>query len=172
MLFGLFCVPVLRRTVPESSYTVTCLPLQTVTESCRFVITRLVQWQQFHFSLIVMAKPFIYALLITLTLVTHTPLMWISDCRVRLTPVVNWVMLSWVGESCTAAICWLKWADITCSLRITTVFELLAASRFRLEPHWNGGSSGFQFPEDYYTHIDIVMFMHHCRGILYQELRV
>lgn len=32
-----FCsslVPVLRRAVPESSYTVTCLPLQTVTESC------------------------------------------------------------------------------------------------------------------------------------------
>lgn len=37
--FGLFSafacvVPVLRRTFPESSYTVTCLPLQTVTESC------------------------------------------------------------------------------------------------------------------------------------------
>lgn len=27
-------VPVLRRTVPESSYTVICLPLQIVTESC------------------------------------------------------------------------------------------------------------------------------------------
>ncbi len=62
--------------------------------------------------------------------------MWISDCRARCTPVVNWVMLSWAGASCTAATCWLKWADITCSHRITTVLELLAASRFRLEPHW------------------------------------
>ncbi len=32
----LIVVPVLRRAVPESSYTVTCLPLQTVTEACRY----------------------------------------------------------------------------------------------------------------------------------------
>lgn len=35
-LFFLSIVPVLRRLVPESSYTTTCLPFQTVTECCRY----------------------------------------------------------------------------------------------------------------------------------------
>ena len=63
--------------------------------------------------------------------------MCMSDWRARWSPGENWVMLSWVGVSCTAATCWLQWADMRCSQRIRTVFELLAASRFRLEPHWN-----------------------------------
>lgn len=58
-----------------------------------------------------------------------------SACRARCSPEVNIVMLSWVGVSCRAATCWLKWADITCSHRIRTVLELLAASRLKLEPH-------------------------------------
>lgn len=70
-----------------------------------------------------------------ITLVTHTPLMCMSDSSARWDPVLNWLMLSWVGVSWTAASCWLKWADITCSHRMSTVLVLLAARRFRLEPH-------------------------------------
>lgn len=84
--------------------------------------------------------------------------MCMSDCRARCAPDVNWVMLSWVGASCTAATCWLKWADITCSHRISTVLELLAASRFRLEPHWNRKSE-WTFPADYYEKNAIFMFL-------------
>lgn len=181
ILSGLFIVvPVLRRTVPESSYTVTCLPLQTVTESCWYethpvtmisisVFTSLHgnPLQRCSESFLTYRKiSIILPLLISsLTLVTHTPLMCMSDCRARCTPVVNWVMLSWVGVSCTAATCWLKWADITCSHRISTVFELLAASRFRLEPHWNGRSE-WTFPADCYTYVDKnVIFMFICHHL-------
>lgn len=92
--------------------------------------------------------------------------MCISDCKARCAPVANWVMLSWVGVSCTAATCWLKWADIKCSHRISTVFELLAASRFRLEPHCNRRSE-WTFPEKYYTYTLLCwnyIFFYHIFG--------
>lgn len=96
------------------------------------------------------------------TLVTQTPLMCMSDCRGRCPPELNWVTLSCVGVSCTAATCWLKCADITCSHRISTVVELFAASRFRFEPHWNGRSE-WTFPA-YYRIVQNFPFITMCKN--------
>ncbi|KAK0135147.1 hypothetical protein N1851_029035 [Merluccius polli] len=58
------------------------------------------------------------------------------------------LMLSWEGESCTAATCWLQWASITCSHRMSTDDTLAIAKRCRLEPHWRGQGSGGQGERD------------------------